>query len=103
VRLVAATSAPLGDSTDDSAEPVRTMPDLRGQTLRQALASRAPLEIEVDTRGRGRVTAQEPRPGTPVEPGERAVLALAPGVAEPVPGVVRQTIGRVRATSGPAR
>ena len=81
------------------------MPDLRGQTLRQALAALAPLEIEVDTRGRGRVTAQEPGPGVPVEPGVRAVLALAPAVAEPGPAFVRErrTMGGVRAGSGPAR
>jgi cell division protein FtsI (penicillin-binding protein 3) len=70
VRLVSTASL------ETETEGVRTMPDVRGRTLRQALAALAPLDVEVDTEGRGRVTAQEPRPGTPMEPGARALLTL---------------------------
>lgn len=71
VRLVSSAAEP-------DATAVRSMPDVRGRTLRQALAALAPLDVEIEAQGQGRVTAQEPQPGTPVEPGARASLALAP-------------------------
>ncbi len=45
----------------------RVMPDLTGQTLRQALAMLAPFSLQVAVEGHGRVTGQEPAAGAPVE------------------------------------
>jgi cell division protein FtsI (penicillin-binding protein 3) len=70
VRLVNAIA------TEPEASGARVMPDVRGRTLRQALAALAPLGIEVDAHGGGRVTVQEPSPGTTLEPGVTAVLTL---------------------------
>ena len=52
------------------------MPDLRGRSLRHALAMLAPLRMEVDIRGHGFVAAQAPEPGVSVEPGMAASLSL---------------------------
>ena len=59
----------------------RRMPDLSGQTLRSALAALAPLQLEVEMAGQGRVVQQAPRPGQPVPPGTTARLTLASGAA----------------------
>jgi cell division protein FtsI (penicillin-binding protein 3) len=67
----------------------RTMPDVRGRTLRQALATLAPLDVEIEAQGQGRVTAQEPRPGTPVEPGALVVLRGGPDMAATSPNARR--------------
>jgi cell division protein FtsI (penicillin-binding protein 3) len=56
----------------------RTMPDLRGQPLRQALAALAPLGARVDATGRGVVRQQTPAPGVPLGPGAAIRLGLAP-------------------------
>jgi cell division protein FtsI (penicillin-binding protein 3) len=55
----------------------RVMPELRGRTLRQALAGLAPLGVAVRLDGRGRVVAQSPAAGTPlaVEASVRLTLA----------------------------
>jgi cell division protein FtsI (penicillin-binding protein 3) len=64
-----------------AAEPAlegRVMPDLRGQTLRQALATLAPLDVAVKVAGKGRVVIEQaPSPGETLE-GEAGVrLTLA--------------------------
>jgi cell division protein FtsI (penicillin-binding protein 3) len=64
------------------AEPgtdARVMPELRGQTLRHALATLAPLKVGVKVDGRGLVVAQAPAPGValPAETGVRLTLASA--------------------------
>ena len=65
-----------------AAEPVaadqRAMPDLRGRTLRQALAALEPLHAKVEISGRGVVTRQSPAAGAAIEPGGLARLVLAP-------------------------
>jgi cell division protein FtsI (penicillin-binding protein 3) len=53
-----------------------TMPDLRGRSLRHALAMLAPLRMEVAISGHGLVARQEPEPGADVEPGMAATLSL---------------------------
>jgi cell division protein FtsI (penicillin-binding protein 3) len=58
-------------------EPPR-MPDLRGRTLRQALAALAPLGARVAVAGRGVVRQQTPAPGVPLGPGAAIRLGLAP-------------------------
>jgi len=60
-----------------TAEPEGTMPDLRGRSLRNALAMLAPLRLEVEISGHGQVARQAPEPGAAVEPGMAATLALA--------------------------
>jgi cell division protein FtsI (penicillin-binding protein 3) len=69
VRLASAAAAESIDA--------RIMPDLRGQTLRQALALLAPLGVAVKVAGRGRrVVEQAPPPGETldVEAGVRLTL-----------------------------
>jgi cell division protein FtsI (penicillin-binding protein 3) len=70
LRLVS-TVAPMADG-----RPV--MPDLRGRTLRQALAALAPGKVGVALTGRGVVAQQDPAPGSVMEPGTRVRLVLAP-------------------------
>ena len=53
-----------------------TMPDLRGRSLRHALAMLAPLRLEVEISGHGQVARQAPEPGASIEPGMAATLAL---------------------------
>jgi cell division protein FtsI (penicillin-binding protein 3) len=53
-----------------------TMPDLRGRSLRHALAMLAPLRLEVEISGHGLVARQDPSPGAEVEPGMAATLSL---------------------------
>jgi cell division protein FtsI (penicillin-binding protein 3) len=70
VRLASAAAA---EPTIDE----RLMPDLRGTTLRQALATLAPLGVSVKVTGRGRVIEQTPAAGETlgVEAGVRLTLA----------------------------
>ncbi|HEU4366693.1 MAG TPA: penicillin-binding protein [Methylomirabilota bacterium] len=60
-------------------EPADTglMPELRGQTLRQALAILAPLGAVVKVQGRGRVKDQTPAPGESMDPTVAVRLTLA--------------------------
>ncbi len=53
-----------------------TMPDLRGRSLRHALAMLAPLHVEVEVSGHGLVARQDPEPGAAIEPGMAATLSL---------------------------
>jgi cell division protein FtsI (penicillin-binding protein 3) len=53
-----------------------TMPDLRGRSLRHALAMLAPLHLEVEVSGHGLVSRQDPQPGAAIEPGMAATLSL---------------------------
>ena len=75
VRLTAAAAEPV--ITDGT--PV--MPELRGRTLRQALATLAPLNVAVQLDGRGRVVEQSPAPGAPVEAETSVRLTLVGAAA----------------------
>jgi cell division protein FtsI (penicillin-binding protein 3) len=68
VRLVSSGPEPAAD----------TMPDVRGRTLRQALAMLAPLALHVEVDGSGRVTEQSPVPGERVTDDAVARLTLSP-------------------------
>ncbi|MEX2147162.1 MAG: penicillin-binding transpeptidase domain-containing protein, partial [Candidatus Rokuibacteriota bacterium] len=57
------------------------MPDVRGQTLRQALAALEPLQAQVQVDGRGRVLQQTPPAGAPLAPPIVARLTLGAGDA----------------------
>ncbi len=70
LRVVPAVVRPAADGA-------RTMPDLRGQTLRQALVVLEPLRVEVELAGQGRVVEQAPAPGDSLEAGTVARLVLA--------------------------
>ncbi|HEU5195348.1 MAG TPA: penicillin-binding protein [Methylomirabilota bacterium] len=72
VRMAAASALPEPAIADGA--PV--MPELRGSTLRQALATLAPLNVAVHLDGRGRVVEQSPAPGAPVEAETRVRLTL---------------------------
>ena len=63
------------------ADGVPVMPELRGRTLRQALATLAPLGVAVHLAGRGRVVEQSPAPGAPVEAETNVRLTLVGAAA----------------------
>jgi hypothetical protein len=103
----------MASGSEPTAEHV--MPDLRGRTLRQALASLAPFGVHVDVRGRGRVVAQSPAPLAPLAAGLTARLDLvltppAPLVAAGAasrprgePSVSRTDRTPIRTTAAPGR
>jgi cell division protein FtsI (penicillin-binding protein 3) len=68
LRLVSGVAGDAGD---------RLMPELRGQTLREALTALAPLGAAVKVEGRGFVKDQTPAPGETVEPRTTVRLTLA--------------------------
>jgi beta-lactam-binding protein with PASTA domain len=61
------------------------MPDVRGRSLREALATLAPLGMEVQVDGRGRVARQIPAPGEPLAASAAARLTLVSGTAKDAP------------------
>jgi cell division protein FtsI (penicillin-binding protein 3) len=67
----------LATAAADAAVDERVMPELRGQTLRQALAALAPLGASVKIEGRGRVKDQTPAPGEAVDAAATVRLTLA--------------------------
>ncbi len=71
-----------------------TMPDLRGAPLREALRWLAAAGARVEVSGRGRVVAQSPAPGAPLEPGTRVHLRLDPRGAPAEAAPVRRDAGR---------
>jgi beta-lactam-binding protein with PASTA domain len=56
------------------------MPDLRGRTLREALAALTPRGVRVEIAGRGRVVQQAPAPGEALGDDAVARLTLSPAV-----------------------
>jgi stage V sporulation protein D (sporulation-specific penicillin-binding protein) len=54
----------------------RTMPELDGNTLRDALLKLKNLGLDVEYTGAGRIIRQEPAAGTAVKPGQKCVLTL---------------------------
>jgi len=73
VRLVAT------DHLTEAELSAGLMPDVRGRTLRRALAMLAPLGVRVELAGRGRVAQQTPVPGERVHEDAVARLTLLPG------------------------
>jgi beta-lactam-binding protein with PASTA domain len=55
------------------------MPDLRGDSAREAALAAARLGLIVELKGSGRVMAQTPEPGTEIEPGQSCLLNLSRG------------------------
>jgi beta-lactam-binding protein with PASTA domain len=56
------------------------MPDLRGLTLRQALAALTPRGVRVEIAGRGRVVQQAPTPGDRLDEDAVARLTLSTSI-----------------------
>jgi cell division protein FtsI (penicillin-binding protein 3) len=65
---------PVSTATESAAG---AMPDLRGATLRQALAALTPRGVRVEIAGRGRVVQQAPGPGEPLADDAVARLLLS--------------------------
>jgi len=86
------------ESSEGDGIAERVMPDLRGRTLRQALASLATLGMQVDVHGRGRVIAQTPPPLAPLEGGLRARLELQPAAT---PVLLARAVPRPRPGGAP--
>ena len=87
-------SAPIRLVTTAANEPtdgVVRMPDVIGRTKRQVLALLAPLGVELEMVGRGLVTAQEPAPGTPLEPDTIVRLTLDSQAVATAPAVSKQS------------
>ncbi|HEX9822074.1 MAG TPA: penicillin-binding transpeptidase domain-containing protein, partial [Methylomirabilota bacterium] len=72
---------PAGAVAEEPAGDGRVMPELRGQSLRQALAALAPLGAAVKVQGRGRVQEQTPAPGETMDPEATVRLTLAGAAA----------------------
>ena len=72
---------PAGAGAEEPAGDGRVMPELRGQSLRQALAALAPLGAAVKVQGRGRVKDQTPAPGEAMDPEATVRLTLAGAAA----------------------
>ncbi len=66
-----------GPSFDGGRDQTR-MPHLVGQRLRPALAALSVYDVKVEVRGHGVVIAQQPPPGSELEPGTICRLDLAP-------------------------
>jgi cell division protein FtsI (penicillin-binding protein 3) len=74
VRTVSATPA-------DAIVDARLMPDLRGQTLRRALAALAPLDVAVKVAGKGRVVVEQAPPAGETLDGQAGVRLTLAGAA----------------------
>ena len=77
-ETVAETTFAAAHTAEAKDDDPRLMPDLRGQSLREAalLAARRGLAVEIH--GRGAVSSQRPLPGSLLEPGMTCVLELGP-------------------------
>jgi cell division protein FtsI (penicillin-binding protein 3) len=75
VRLVA--------GWEPTADEGPRMPDVRGLSVRTALAALEPLGVQIRLAGRGAVVEQTPPAGAPVRAGAVVKLALAPGRSAP--------------------
>ncbi len=80
-RLDAGQVTPVSFGLEEDASVV--MPRVERLSLRQALETLAPLNVEVEVSGRGVVVNQWPAPGTPLTAGTLCRLTLASPVTEP--------------------
>ena len=78
--------APRARPGNEASAPDGLMPDVRGRSLREALATLAPLGVGVQVDGRGRVARQVPAPGAPLpSSATSARLTLVSGTAKDAP------------------
>jgi hypothetical protein len=59
------------------------MPQVERLSVRQAMATLAPFNVQIEIRGRGLVQSQWPAPGTPIAAGTLCRLTLASPTARP--------------------
>lgn len=89
-KLSLAAVTPAESGARDDAEGPSLMPDLRGQSAREAAIKAARRGLIVELRGSGQVLSQSPEAGTEIEPGLTCVLTLgqepAPRIASGAPG-----------------
>jgi cell division protein FtsI (penicillin-binding protein 3) len=71
--------APARPAVAPPVEEGGLMPDLRGRSAREAAIAAARRGLVVELHGSGQVVAQEPDPGTEIEPGATCVLTLGHG------------------------
>jgi hypothetical protein len=64
-------------------EVAAVMPQVERLSVRQAMATLAPFNVQVEISGRGLVQSQWPPPGTPISPGTLCRLTLASPTARP--------------------
>ncbi len=84
IQIVSGSASRAGASGEASGEMIGNrsgMPEVRGRTLRQALALLAPLGVRVELAGHGRVARQSPAAGEPLGADAVARLTLVPGGA----------------------
>jgi hypothetical protein len=75
-RITPASYVPgTASGTSVEADP-GVMPDLRGQSAREAALSAARRGLIVELKGSGRVVGQTPQPGAEIETGARCILEL---------------------------
>ena len=55
----------------------KTMPDVKGMGLRDALYLLENMGVKVNIKGKGRIISQSPRPGTPIARGVTVILELS--------------------------
>lgn len=75
VAYVPGATAAAGEGRADGGDP-QLMPDLRGQSAREAALVAARRGLLVELRGSGKVVSQTPDPGTEIDNGARCVLTL---------------------------
>jgi cell division protein FtsI (penicillin-binding protein 3) len=75
VAYVPGATPAAGEGRADAGDP-QLMPDLRGQSAREAALVAARRGLLVELRGSGKVVSQTPDPGTEIDNGARCVLTL---------------------------
>jgi cell division protein FtsI (penicillin-binding protein 3) len=75
VAYVPGATSAAGEGRADAGDP-QLMPDLRGQSAREAALVAARRGLLVELRGSGKVVSQTPDPGTEIDNGARCVLTL---------------------------
>jgi beta-lactam-binding protein with PASTA domain len=53
------------------------MPDVRGQSVRDAMRICAALGLELEARGEGRAFKQSPAAGSPIQAGHKVTVSFA--------------------------
>ena len=76
-------AAPVVPVSLDSTEATTAMPRVEKLSLRQAMETLAPFNVEIKINGRGVVQSQSPAAGSPVTPGTLCRLTLASPTAGP--------------------
>ena len=68
----------LVPASEPPSEPLKVMPDLKGMTIRRAVKLLHRSGVHYQMQGSGLAVAQEPPPGSPLEPGMLCVVKFEP-------------------------